>query len=485
MKKLIFIFLIFITKMSFSQTYELIIPDERIKISKVPAGTFYYLNSKKNLDDGKYIAYYDKSKKHKVFEINILNGKNFGKSIYWYKNGNIESISFSHEFSFDSIEKEKNYYKNGNLQWENIIIDSNYYKSINYSKNKRIKEVNYHTIYKDKEGKASIWTYTEKYYKNGQLEYKGNVNSLDKQTDTIYYKNGKIQKITTHDKACTYNNYFEFYKNGNKKITGAYINLDSLYDEEILFNFFGYSPKIGDWKYYNKNGRLIKTETNEDRINFYKNKISSNSDSSDYYKNKLFLAYFFEGKKDSAFKYLVDDDKYLFYYYTKDYKKFVKLCDTMLFEVDSYEYTDEWIESKYFDTASYNSYYSANFDILNFATYNSAKKDTSNYNLRYYSFPNKAGEICYLKANAFVELGEYKKAIQDYTVSIKIISEIELHGIEYYPTYFEQTADYLYLKRGIAYMKNGEKDKALNDFYMAKKYGSKEAENYINELLKK
>jgi antitoxin component YwqK of YwqJK toxin-antitoxin module len=154
----------------------------------------------------------------KKSQIYYENGVFFSPVIDWYEDGKIKSIiNFKTKGSKEFV---KAWYKNGNLE------DDSY--NPNDSSDARI----------DKE-----------YYDNGQLKSESIYNA-GKQKYNLYYSNGK--------KVCEGNIYNalwgqlgkwqEWYDTGTKK-------------REYFFNDSIPNIKEGKWKWWDKNGKLIKEET--------------------------------------------------------------------------------------------------------------------------------------------------------------------------------------------------------------------------------
>jgi antitoxin component YwqK of YwqJK toxin-antitoxin module len=163
-----------------------------------------------------------------------------------YENNELDSVVFISEngrfCKCDEIEvffdKEKK-----NLAYKSFQIDDTC-KTLDYWKDGSLKKLMFYVWDENIPG-APNWTYHERYCKNGQAIYKGYVSNYWKMTDmVIYYCNGnkKVQRDSLGEQ--NEGKVTSWYQNGNI---------------ETEF-YFKNREEVGDWKYYNVQGKLIKTE---------------------------------------------------------------------------------------------------------------------------------------------------------------------------------------------------------------------------------
>lgn len=191
----------------------------------------HYFNGK---EEGKYIEYYENGNIKE--ERNYENGKEEGKYISYHENGNIWEVGnyengmrvgdFISYFD-DGVIKGKRYFLNDKLEGKvidywyngNIYLESNYVNGI-------------------LEGKYN------RYYENGNVEFEGEyVNGEFKGEIKWYYENGRIKEEFDYLNGKNNGNYKSYYENGVLKEEGEFID----------------DNKVGKWIEYDEKGKKINT----------------------------------------------------------------------------------------------------------------------------------------------------------------------------------------------------------------------------------
>lgn len=193
----------------------------------------------------KVVAYYDYFK-NKYFESNLDSIGRSGNYFMWYPNGNLQSFNiFKND---DPILPDILFYKSGVIRnWDNNnVFPSNLCKSRSYYENGKLEqEMRLLNLFSEEE---VITTYFE----NGNIRsvvHQGN----PKSPYEYYYLNGKIRaKGNNHISFLFLTGKCEqWYDNGIKKI--------EYYFNEPRISELPNQP-IGEWKYWDKKGKLVKTE---------------------------------------------------------------------------------------------------------------------------------------------------------------------------------------------------------------------------------
>lgn len=224
---------------------------------------------KNGIAHGPYILYYDNNK---VKEIgNYLNGEPDGVAFSYFENGKIrqlnnykngrreglvesyylnENIQSSGVYQYDyRIGKHTIFYPDGNVWFQDTFVDSIRQKEIQkiekWEEEATASELNFsiHSIEYDESGNKI----SEDFYNDFEI-----IKIIE------YYLNGKVKTITnyigSHYGSCLELSYdikeglsTEYFLNGNKKSEGNY----------------NHNKKSGDWRYWNQNGKLIKTENHK------------------------------------------------------------------------------------------------------------------------------------------------------------------------------------------------------------------------------
>lgn len=112
----------------------------------------------------------------------------------------------------------------------------------------------------DSEGKAKNYDWKH-FYTTGKLESEGNY--LANRKNGIwkhYYKNGNLKELGSYEGGLKKGIWEEYHENGQLKEKGVYIYINHL-NHKI--------EKRGDWKIYDTNGKLIKTEQFPTREKYY------------------------------------------------------------------------------------------------------------------------------------------------------------------------------------------------------------------------
>jgi len=111
-----------------------------------------------------------------------------------------------------------------------------------------IKEIGKLINYKPKD-KRGIW---EEFYKNGNLKAKGSYVDLKEGIWKFYYNSGELKAVGSYENSLKAGPWEYYHENGKIKETGIYIYI---YTDTI-------NPlrKRDKWKYYNSKGKLIRTK---------------------------------------------------------------------------------------------------------------------------------------------------------------------------------------------------------------------------------
>ncbi len=163
-------------------------------------------------------------------------------TIYHIKRLNISSYYW--EIYKDNSKKE--------LLSSNVIKDNLIFLNIYYNNKIRTKYVS--NLKED-------LLLREDWYENEQFKMKCDYSS-SYYKDTAYYSNGKIWFICVYKYGILYDNYLEYYKNGDIKERGNY-------------NFC----KVGIWEYFSKSGNLKKKEIFDDNCKIIKSEIYNDIES--------------------------------------------------------------------------------------------------------------------------------------------------------------------------------------------------------------
>jgi antitoxin component YwqK of YwqJK toxin-antitoxin module len=215
----------------FTGTDSFYINQDRIKILIV----IYYESGKKI----KATGYYDNGQKYRESHFN--GSVNDGSDSAWYKNG---QVSFSSS------------YRNG-------VVKFPYYS---WYENGKLKEFN---TYDQNKNTGTIL----EWYPNSIL--KRQVSSIDTSKggyiELHYYENGQICMYSELNNGRGINR--GYYKNGQLEVEGYFFNLHILqmgkwkewYENGMLKREYEFSEdepnvKVGEWKWYNEKGKLIKKE---------------------------------------------------------------------------------------------------------------------------------------------------------------------------------------------------------------------------------
>lgn len=110
----------------------------------------------------------------------------------------------------------------------------------------------------EREAKKYDWKH---FYPTGELESEGGY-STDRKKGIwkYYYKNGNLKELGSYEGGLKKGIWEEYHENGKLKEKGVYIYINHL-NHKI--------EKRGDWKIYDTNGKLIKTEQFPTREKYY------------------------------------------------------------------------------------------------------------------------------------------------------------------------------------------------------------------------
>ena len=218
--------------------------------------------------DGEWLHYYENGEVKE--KSNYKDGTREGEESWYYENGQLKGKSNykdgkedgeSSEYREDGQLKEtviyKNnkleryvdyhYHENGQLKWKRnhkvfgkTRNDSKYDGEwLSYDETGELKKTE---IYKD--GKLE-GTVISKYYKNGQLRFKGNTKDGKKEGEHLtYYENGQLRYKSTYKDGRNEGEWLVYFENGRLKFKTNYKD----------------GKKEGEESWYYENGQLEKTE---------------------------------------------------------------------------------------------------------------------------------------------------------------------------------------------------------------------------------
>ncbi len=192
----------------------------------------------------------------------------YGVEMYRPLNKKLEgdSVRDCGDYACDSWVKD--YYNNGNLLHKGYYVEGQLKLYKNYYPDG--------TLEREFKPKTTVKSILKKYYPNGQLKSEAIFLGKVSKEWTDYYRNGQVKYHEKYDKGINYylkkesyqkdgtpQEIFritdendlrfvqkEFHKNGKKKVEGT------LYYDEDMFDM----RRDGKWKYYDKEGNLVKEE---------------------------------------------------------------------------------------------------------------------------------------------------------------------------------------------------------------------------------
>jgi antitoxin component YwqK of YwqJK toxin-antitoxin module len=238
MQRQLLLILTFLPTILFAQLTETIVTDtnfvRQFKSSTLSDDTTIYLTNNRPI--GKWIVYFDLEKRNKALEREYPTGQeDIFTETSWFKTGNIKSTKILNK-NKDSL-LSSYYYPNGKMR--NRTIE--YYK---VTRNQWI-------LIRD-----------DSYYDNGQIKRTPiDWTSLEKQHITEFFESGKKQREFNWVNGTLIGEFKEYFENGKLKMKGNYMNPTDL--DPTLVPSARPSLEIGDWKYYNEKGKLIKEELYE------------------------------------------------------------------------------------------------------------------------------------------------------------------------------------------------------------------------------
>jgi antitoxin component YwqK of YwqJK toxin-antitoxin module len=282
--------------------------------------TNYWIKS--NPQSGKYIVYFDATKKQIALSVNYYSSTRY--DLYgWYRNGqqkiidlNVDSLPYyrknyelwnnkgqhikSVKFSRDSC-INYSWLSNGHLvmvsrsggkiPWREDLWEGVSYTYVNGVVSKIDEDfrdsIIIKFVYADlKPNRISVY-YPDKtapngareriratYYENGQIMQSVLYPEKGRQAIIYYYESGKIKEEGEWENG-NIGNHREYFEDGKIKAEGEYV-----ISEQVFHNDFNsinyYSTKSGHWIYYNEEGKIVKeewysnTDWNEETIIKYK-----------------------------------------------------------------------------------------------------------------------------------------------------------------------------------------------------------------------
>ncbi len=233
---------------------------------------------KDSLNDGNWYVYFDINRNNLMIKATVINHKFNGLMSCFYKNGKLKYSSnfldnyqngLSTEFDSlgnkisefkrsngyyitDSLCYHKEWFSNGKTKI-NSKGESKYCKTQEWYQNGQIKlidfEIDTGTLVKE-----IAWC------ENGQKIYEWDTRDTSIRPYFTYYCDGNIEtkcNIVYGTPLLKIGKYQEFYDTGKIKIDGYY---------KMEENGAGYTVKSGEWKYYNEQGILFKSEFYENNL---------------------------------------------------------------------------------------------------------------------------------------------------------------------------------------------------------------------------
>ena len=170
--------------------------------------------------------------------------------IEYYESGQVKFKGF--------IDKDGNangittyYYENGNKQAEGMFENNKLQGEWTYFKENGV-------LTKKEKFTLGELNSSKQYYQNGQLKREEYYMIGIKLRVKYYYNNGNLH---IDQQSANYPSITMYYENGEKQAVGN-LKIDS--KGEIITDENEGLIKLGDWKYYDENGNLTKTETYKD-----------------------------------------------------------------------------------------------------------------------------------------------------------------------------------------------------------------------------
>ncbi len=253
--RLLCFFLLLVTASLSAQTHEFLISDTAfVKIYyDIESDSTISLN--RNVPHiGKIIVYYDSAHLSKAYEIEYKSTWIYSSS-QWFSNGQLHAVQ--NRFGTVLSEYEgKEWYADGKMKmvrtyYPDSCVTEFYYHS---GKLKR-KDLDLPSPYRSE----LVWAYTAEYYENGRVKFTPTFIMTDGMEIINYYESGGKQLRKNWCGGMVYGKWEEWYENGTIKTEGQYAERDPEKKRQYVI-----SKKVGTWKYYNEEGKLVKEEFYKD-----------------------------------------------------------------------------------------------------------------------------------------------------------------------------------------------------------------------------
>ncbi len=254
MKNFWYLVLLVISIPGYGQMREFLVTDTAF-VSTFKAEDDEYIVVRRNSDTtGRTIVYFDSAHTQKAYEINYT-GKFIYSSTTWFPNGQFHHTET--RFGIGMCDYEMmSWFEDGKVRIERkCYTDSCVYRSFYHNGQLKKKDIDLPGYYG-----TLVWARSVEYYENGQLMYTP-VDLLTYQIQTItnYYSSGAKKLRKNWSGASVFGTWEEWYENGKVKVKGQYAERDPAYKGEYTL-----SKKVGTWKYYTEEGKLVKEEFYED-----------------------------------------------------------------------------------------------------------------------------------------------------------------------------------------------------------------------------
>jgi antitoxin component YwqK of YwqJK toxin-antitoxin module len=177
----------------------------------------------------------------------LISGTNHGNHKTYYQNGKLQSISNFHCGLMQG--NFYNYYENGNLEMQEFYFEGKLKMSQSFNEKGFVEEIN-NIEYRIKK-KLELETKNHKeFYENGDLKIENII--VEEENDIIeyykeYYRNGFLKTEKTLKNNSKNGIYREYFENGNAKYEGKF-NDDKPIEKQYFYNENGTILKIETWK---------------------------------------------------------------------------------------------------------------------------------------------------------------------------------------------------------------------------------------------
>lgn len=177
----------------------------------------------------------------------LISGINHGNHKTYYQNGKLQSISNFHCGLMQG--NFYNYYENGNLEIQEFYFEGKLKMSQSFNEKGFVEEIN-NIEYRIKK-KLELETKNHKeFYENGDLKIENII--VEEENDIIeyykeYYRNGFLKTEKTLKNNSKNGIYREYFENGNAKYEGKF-NDDKPIEKQYFYNENGTILKIETWK---------------------------------------------------------------------------------------------------------------------------------------------------------------------------------------------------------------------------------------------